>query len=344
MSSFKQIISDIPIEHWNYYHPNSDIEKPTSFATSLSFVDAYFNAAEKRQIIGLRNIQDKNSFTKAAHTVSIYFLGCWLASKLDVKKQLSHLTFGKAFKNNFLFVWFLSCLYHDRHFNIERPGQVKNYSDLISPNAKDKLENLLTRRRPTTVPLTLKQAIHPYYNYRQKHWGLIDHGIAAGIYLFNDLVTLRKANENISSKLNFSKSVEKLYVEAAYAIAVHNIYFPKETDIERYKKYGLTTLIGHPPINFFESPFLFLLGLTDTLDPIKTYSCVSPDSVSELVLLHYSTDEDAFRLGMTIQQPLDFTLMANKKNDIENWLDLKFTSKPEKRSIEISIQNNPNLK
>jgi hypothetical protein len=338
MSSLKQIIAALPIEDWNYYHPNSDIQKPATFAKSLDFVLAYFNAAEKQQIISLRDIQVKSSFTKAAHTVSIYFLGCWLASKLDVKKQLCHLTFfGKEFKNDFLFVWFLSCMYHDRHFDIERPGQVKNYSDLISLNAKNKLENLLIRRRPSTVPDTLKQAIHPYYKYRQKYWCVIDHGIAAGIYLFNDLVTLRKANENTTSILDFSKSVEKLYVEAAYAIAVHNIYFPKETDIECYKKYGLTTLIGHPPINFFESPFLFLLGLTDTLDPIKTYSCISPDSVSELFLLHYSTDEDALRLVISIQQPLDFTLMANKKNDIENWLNLKFTSKPETRSIEISI-------
>ncbi|MCK9452749.1 MAG: hypothetical protein M0Q90_13735 [Bacteroidales bacterium] len=338
MKSLKQIITDLPEEQWNYYHRITAIQKPSSFDQSFHFLQSYFQAAKKSEIIGIETISENNPFAKVKHTVSIYFLGCWLAANLNLKNQINNPTLKRKFENDFLFVWFLSCLYHDIHFQIERPGEIRDYSALISADAEDRLENLLTRRIPVLIPPTLKKAIRPYYNYRQKYWNVIDHGIAAGIYLFNDLITLRKANAKKRSHLNFTKSVEKLYTEAAYAIAVHNIYLPKDNDIERYKKYGLDALIGHAPIHFSDAPFLFLLGLSDTLDPIKAYSCVNADAASELVLFQFETDKDAFHIKMTINEPLDFTIMANKKADIENWLKIVFTPDSETRSIVITIQ------
>jgi hypothetical protein len=338
MKSLKQIIDELPEHQWNYYFGlNVSIHKPASFSASFSFLESYFKNAEKLEILGLNSYALNDSDSKVEHSVSIYFLGCFLAAQLNLKNQLNKASGYNNLEEHFLFVWFLASLYHDRHFQIEQQREVKDYATFISSITAAGQSNLLTRNKTRLIPQTLQKTIRSYYTYRQKHWHVTDHGIAAGLYLFNDLVNLRKINEGKNTKLDFSKKVENLYKEAAWAIAAHNIYFPEEKDHELYSSYKLKALLKHPAISFSDAPFLFLLGLVDTIDPIKTYHCCDADTVANLIHLQFETTETHYILKMKIDPPLDFNLMTQKKPDVERWLNITFISDQTSRSINITV-------
>ena len=155
--------------------------------------------------------------------------------------------------------------------------------------------------------------------------------------LFDTLIKIRKESEGKGSQLDFSKPVETLYKEAAWAIATHNIYFPTENDNNLYQSYGLSYLIGHPPILFKESPFLYLLGLVDTIDPVKTYHCCNSDFVAEHIQLQIEKHDFGYSIQIKVKEPLDFSLLSNKKAGIERWLKIEYEPDTNSRTIHINI-------
>ena len=339
MKTFSNIIQSIPEEHWNYYHnTNTTICKPKSFADSRSFTDTYFANAEKSKIFGLDSLFSNHPWHKIEHSVSIYFLGCYFAWQLEI---LSHpkliLPQEKKFSEHFLFIWFLACLFHDTYSYTEQNSPIKNYKDFISPANGHKITNLLTRRKSSLTSSALQKSIRSYYTFRQKHWHVNDHGISAGLILFDNLIKIRKDSEGKGSQLDFSKPVETLYKEAAWAIATHNIYFPTENDNNLYQSYGLSYLIGHPPILFKESPFLYLLGLVDTIDPVKTYHCCNSDFVAEHIQLQIEKHDFGYSIQIKVKEPLDFSLLSNKKAGIERWLKIEYEPDTNSRTIHINI-------
>ena len=85
---------------------------------------------------------------------------------------------------------------------------------------------------------------------------------------------------------------------------MHNIWSSgeKEEIKEKYKDLGLESLITGEsdifPISIKDNPLLFLLGLVDTIEPIKTFNCLEPQYVLENILI----DFDKIKLLLVIKK------------------------------------------
>lgn len=325
MKTFREIIEGMPEEHWNYYNQlEKRIEKPKCFSESSSFIEQYFNNAEKAQIFGMEDNFSVNTSIKSEHSVSVYFLGCYFAAQFKLTNLLVLQKDSiKGYSDHFLFVWFLSCLFHDHYFDIEKSSKCINFLELISSND---IQHLLIDRGAVFIPQKLKESINKYYEYRQEVWKVNDHGITAGLLLFDKLVKIRIESEKRISSLDFSKPIENLYKEAAFAIATHNIFFPTKDNEKTYTDYQLNNLIGHPRIKLNESPFLFLLGLVDTIDPVKTYNCLAPDFVAEKVQIKTVKNKLGYNIHIKIEKPLESNLLLEKIKGVDKWLAIEVSS------------------
>jgi hypothetical protein len=193
------------------------------------------------------------------------------------------------------------------------------------------------KRKPRYIPNLLWESVNDYFKYSLNHWKVIDHGIAGGLILFDELAKNRIIKESSFSYLDFSKSVENQYKEAAYAVATHNIFLPREIDKTTYINYGLERLISQKPIHFYKYPYLFLLGLVDTLEPLKTYCCVNPNLVANHVHFEFTDDLSHHEIKIKVEEPLSFSTFAAKKGGIENWLALSWDNCEETKTITIRI-------
>lgn len=85
---------------------------------------------------------------------------------------------------------------------------------------------------------------------------------------------------------------------------MHNIWSSgeKEEIKEKYRNLGLESLITGEsdifPISIKDNPLLFLLGLVDTIEPIKTFNCLEPQYVLENILI----DFDKIKLLLVIKK------------------------------------------
>ena len=107
-----------------------------------------------------------------------------------------------------------------------------------------------------------------------------------------------------NSILYWGDDLTPLYAQASLSIAMHNIWSSgeKEEIKEKYRNLGLESLITGEsdifPISIKDNPLLFLLGLVDTIEPIKTFNCLEPQYVLENILI----DFDKIKLLLVIKK------------------------------------------
>ncbi len=317
------------------------IDKIKSFSDSTKFIERYFEVADKKAIL----IQEREQMLhKSAHVVSAYFLGALINQALWPYNVICEKKTDMGFTSNILFVWFLTCLYHDYYWNIENKKELCVTCPNISKFQKSfNIGYSLLKRKPRFIPDRLKKSIENYYEYRIREWNLVDHGIAGGVIMFDKLITNRKRQKKgptsgiQPSPLDFSKPIEKFYVEASYAVATHNIFFPNKDTVPIYEKYNLNSLISQDPISYKEAPFLFFLGLVDTIDPIKTFDCADPDYVARHLYIDIQEENNTYAISLLVKQPLNYEKIAAKKRALESWLKLDFDCQPKDRKVVISF-------
>lgn len=335
MKSFIELIKELPDNKWKYYGHGSEINKIPNFSDieTTEFVDRYLKIAEKQLLFKKYDVAP-HPFKKK-HSVSAYFLGAIIANKLNIKGFLEEGRVHPDFGYHFLFVWFMSCLFHDRFWKLESDKSQVNTIQSLNVFTIGK-HNLL-ERNPQFIPEKLKSCIPQYFIYRQLEWNVIDHGIAGGIDLFNLLIKHRLKREENPGSQSFSEWVEALYVEAAYAVATHNIFFPDEDSKCTYKKFGLGALIDHKPLDLKSFPFLFLLGLVDTIEPLKTFQCVDPDFVAKQVNFDLKKQGGKLIIQIKTGENLNFQTLARKGEEINNWLDLTWENDDDNKLVTIKI-------
>lgn len=133
-----------------------------------------------------------------------------------------------------------------------------------------------------------------YFNYCINVWGKIDHGITGGFLFYDRMVknyisayfSAIKESPDLSrdeaaSFRNFTYMdkhfcIEQLpvFLHIAGCIAAHNIWKQSEDQREAYERYLLDVLLAenYKNITFEEDPLLYILALTDTLEPTKIYN------------------------------------------------------------------------
>ena len=295
-------------------------------------------------------INDRNT-----HTFSLYLLGIVLYSGLKVtensKKRNSY--YKTVTYHNFLFKWFLACLYHDVGYIYEKE---KHYYDSCK-NLDAFLEELEIKEENNLLEGVYKngkepryyqnkQLVYNYYLYTLNERKRLDHGIAGGLLLYKNLIEMyssiaRKYDyvsaDIVEDGLLYSPKLFSQYWVAADAIARHNIWMvnteskldSKETIEKRrqiYKAYQLNELIiDNDNRGYFNKDNLiwFLLCFADSIEPVKVYNTVKPEEVLKNIKINLTDNMIEFDFTHSV---LESEPLYKKAKGLQDWLNVEIKS------------------
>jgi hypothetical protein len=326
-----------PQNEWDYYS-NVDNEKTLEnpFAGGIShgdFIKKYFHRGGKDGVLNNKNFDIKQSLLDVApHSNSIFFLGSALYHRTKIKDLLFPREMNPAGYEVFPFLWFLSCLFHDLGYSYEQSSQeyLESVVDIDSAKKKFKISSDFRSRKLTGISNVLVDSIPRYFILRRFSDRKIDHGILAGLYLYDSLVKNRREKlKGNNNNLFWGKVLEKQYAIAAATIACHNIWVNQRVSIESYKQFDLNQLIAFQPLKVRDFPFLYLLGIVDTMDPIKLYGREGVSSMQVLEDILIEVTEDSVSFSKRDDSSLDFKKLVEQTRYLRDWLD-----------VEISVESN----
>ncbi len=335
MISLLEHIKDLELHEWQYYTKDGKSTNPFLDNSYDTFISNYLSDGWKQSI--LKKFEFTIGKDREIHTISVFFLGCLFYKNLDFEQLNFKRDDGE---DQFYFIWFLASLMHDYSYEYEKHycKYKDKFNDIDSfikyiTNKQSFEHNFLTDYSTTQNQekiFLLHNNIANYFKYRYNEHCKIDHGITAGILLYDSLVSNRLQQEKENNPDNnryWGKELDLFYWIASNAIATHNIWKPKKEDTDtktKYIKYGMTNLTDGSvfPISLADSPFLFLLGLVDTLDPVKTFDCVDPAYVLENILIEFE-NQHTIEIQNADDSKLDFSKLVKKVNELEKWLDIE---------------------
>lgn len=325
-------------ERWSYYS-NCDLEILGVWNDSgdaLKFIKDYFEMGGKSC---LSNFEDKDCEVKkrAKHTISTFLLGIKLAECLfDLSangcSRINNLNkdFYSAEGFNFKYFWFLSCLYHDMGYIYEN-----NHDEALLNDVKTEgLQHFINDAEAGNICKTYdKSEVDLYLKERASggngRKGCIDHGIYAGIKLYNRLkeqfdisFAMRTDKSNNKSsfyinvkgrELHVSDSHFEIYAQVANAIIAHNIWI---NTLNYYKQQKNVSSAKRDKINFEQDPLSFILCLADTLEPLKRG--IPLDSVK---LGRETTNNKSFDIK-TDRDESKRQVYLSVINELKNWMDV----------------------
>jgi hypothetical protein len=337
MKSLLEHIKNLELQEWQYYTKEGKAINPFLDNSYDTFISNYLSDGWKQSI--LEKFKFAIGKDREIHTISVFFLGCLFYKNLDFEQLNFKRDDGK---DQFYFIWFLSSLIHDYSYEYEKhyckyKDKFNDIDDFIKYiKIKQGFEHSLfaddsTAQNQEKIFL-LHYNIANYFKYRYNEHCKIDHGITAGILLYDSLVSNRlkqkeEQKSNPDNKRYWGNDLDPLYLIASNAIATHNIWKPKDEDTEtktKYIKYGMTNLTDGSifPISLTDSPFLFLLGLVDTLDPVKTFDCIDPLYVLESILIQFK-NQNTIEIKNADDSKLDFSKLIKKVDELDKWLDIE---------------------
>lgn len=231
----------------------------------------------------LLNQKRSISEERCAHIVFTFFLGLFFYKQSktiqkSIDPKIESVLNNAGHLDDFQFLWFLICLYHDLGYSEENKGVKSKIG--YSWTSTHKLGN------PFGTPKLYESIYRNYFSYRKTEGKVTDHCIYAGLKMYEDLCKIRKEKKRNNPNPKFWKiELEVLYNFASWVVLAHNIWYVKDTDrtnCDLYRKYHLEKLIlktdlhGLPqkyPILLSEHPVLFLFCLVDTIEPMKRIGC-----------------------------------------------------------------------
>lgn len=268
---------------WNYYNENIVIPKITNTDECYTFIKTFIKASEKTKTCLFENVDKlKNSDSKRlTHIVSTFFLGLWFYNNKRsfigdaIRQELSNLNCFQCHPDEidrqFSYVWFMATLFHDLGYPTENNGEKLPEHEISACGTK-------------SIPPFYKYIYTQYYKYREQK----EHGIWAGLKFDQDICEIRELQELSSSELSWRKELEELYHYVAWIILAHNIWLIRDNDanVTKYQESKLQDLILPSTKNelgvydrykflFGRYPLFSFFCIIDTIDPIKSTSCLS---------------------------------------------------------------------
>ena len=306
------------IDIYNHMLNEDNREKVIYYKTNLvhsafdeldfSDIAHYFRLGEKVSCLpeDLRFFSDaEDGKERIKHMFSIYLLGIYCYDHVKpINNAFNNLIENKIRKNtkendssnkderlrdDFLYLWFLTALYHDMGYVYESKGDNDNslYSFIIERKnmmSNDNLGFLPVLGIPRDIQLAAKEYFwHKRNNILFYEHLCTDHGFAGGVNLYATLKNLHQEKGGESSRpadtgdLLFGMPIFQWYnVPVAWAIICHNIWLAEGGTgrATKYEALGLDKLIyfkGKSPIKLKDHPLLFLLDFVDTVDPYKRF-------------------------------------------------------------------------
>ncbi len=349
----------MPPVKWKYYYdtPSIDFDNFNS-ENAYNFIRGTYDVGAKEKIFDVGFQKLFHDQGKHQHTVALYFLGCQL-SNIVFDKLRDHISLyiKKTDWYNFIYTWFLTCLYHDTaaviekyEYNCNSPKELDFYLDRynIEYNVYD---HMWENNKPYTYPETL---VKNYFSYRAEYWQAIDHGIIAGYLLYDKLkknyntnwekVKSHHRNYNNFNYKNLQWKIEHLshFAYVANAIIAHNIWYSEKNKESKsiYKQYGLNPLVYCETnmISLHKDPLVFYLGLLDTIEPVKFFipEC-DINSIWKAIQIEYNCT------SCTLNIKTDGSLLENsewfkKIRGMDSWLDVSIYEPEADREINITIK------
>jgi hypothetical protein len=340
MNTILDEIGELRQDQWDYYSEiNSESVLPNPFLSSEitheDFIKRYFQRSGKFEIFDELDVT--NSLSKfCKHTNSIFFLGCILYYNTELSDKIFPNLLSHANYHRFPFVWYLACLFHDLGYEYEQGKKLNDkISNIDSLLRQFEITNVLLEKQPAGVSEILFNSIPNYFLYR-KSKDLVDHGILAGMYLYDRLVKIRTRRASESNDTRYwGQDLEAQYAIAAATIATHNIFVNQDESIEEYGRFDLSNLNAFAPMKMADFPFLYLLGIVDTLDPIKAYKEVNEDANKILNTITIKVQQSVIEFSCIEDSPLSFTKLINKAKNLDNWLNIGITSNPDSLRLEL---------
>jgi len=180
-----------------------------------------------------------------------------------------------------------------------------------------------------------------YFNYCINERNRLDHGIIGGHlfydrmiknYLFAYLSALREDRYPVSLSdfyfrdRHFSENQLPVFSYIADCILVHNIWKLSENTRELYESYNLNTDLGeaYKTITITDNPLLYILAVTDTLEPMKAYATIHPEIVSESINLEYLPGARMLTFSST-NNAVDIRVLHRKAKGLEEWTSVRCT-------------------
>lgn len=193
--------------------------------------------------------------------------------------------------------------------------------------------------------------INKYFEFRllDETAGCIDHGIAGGYVFFDTMIKNYIHCYNEASKERNCDFSDFYYNYKAYkieqfsvfgyvadCIIAHNIWNGKNNE-EVYHKFGLDSLIGddYKKISKSSNPYLFLLALSDTLEPLKIFRTINLTVEQLLRRINIEFSRSSLLISSTDKQI--YNAYCWKLKGIEDWVDAYVNFNSEKNEIKISF-------
>ncbi len=264
------------------------------------------------------------------HTVSAYLFGIMLKNKLNLSmKGIPRVI--NDYRNNFNYFWSLICLAHDLTFQIE------NSSDEYLGKCLTVEDFCKTFNIENSMIANSKfgELFKKYYKYCIIERKKIDHGITCGLVIYDQLMKQYYRNKEIANasvtnngnSWKFSNDFKKHALKIAETIARHNLWVAKPDDENLYINYDLHELIPNDKkfekVSYSEKDsLLFLLGLVDTLEPIKCFSRTSninPYSIIKNIYVKCNSRNKTLSIKSDLK--VQERIYSDWK-DMGSWLDL----------------------
>jgi hypothetical protein len=335
MASIYEHIDELTIAQWHYYFGiDNDFQTTKPFVQTLdysNFISNYFRQGGKVRIFELCNIK-LNELRLPNHICSVFFLGILLYNKTDFiqKYKLERNAPGYA---TFPFIWFLIALFHDNAYQMEDKNQLQKISSINDLIDEFDIKHSLFDRKFSKCKELLSSR-NNYFLFRKKNWNVVDHGILGGMLLFDRLVKIRrekhKANED---SLFWGRKLETQYKTAANAISIHNIWLQPE---KTCKKFNLETLIKFTPIKFSEFPLFYILGIVDTIEPLKIYKDDNLSDIDIFKSIDFEFGSNFLKVSESKNSKIDFSKLIDKTKYFKNWLDINIIS--DKTKFELTFR------
>ena len=327
-------------ESWNYYDHSYAGHNPfENNSIADEFIMKYFQKGGKEKVFDTRfpNEKDRN-----IHSISTFFLGFLI-------KPLLHIPETEV---SFSYLWFITCLYHDYGYYIE------NHKEKYLPKKSSLnkiIEQLEIKHKLFRIKYDsqfCKKTMKKYFSLCQKEYCFINHGITAGLLLYDRLKKnyeenkIQAMNEGISGaenddfvykNLHWSKEHSKYYIMVADAVMSHNVWFSTNSKTKIiYEKYGLNELIIPDSSQRFNcgNPLLRLLLLCDTIEPIKSFSQYKPQCVLKKINIEISENERSIKISI-LDQCMNYQKWFEKIEDLQTWL--KLSVELENNSLTINL-------
>ena len=312
---------------------------------AVRFIQEYFQCGGKYMIV--RDIARYCRTDRATHSISTFFLGILLLPLF--KKHHIHIDVPED--KTFLWLWFLTCLYHDMVYKFEED---KNHLPTLN---RFVVENNITYQilndRTIRFKGVTKKTVRAYYRYRINECGCVDHGIAGGILLYNSLRQnyaevynyCRGVNNNVSydnfkwNGLHLSSSHFREYAKCANAIIQHNLWFkaPGQKDFEKYVDYHLDELIYSPSAKpYYKDWLTALLVFCDTIEPVKRFLNSTPSSLLKEMILDFDDEGTYLKISFN-KSCVNPASYIERVSEMKDWTNL--TIQQDEQTIVISDIN-----